>query len=93
MLLKYTLLTEQRLHCLGGDGRLLYMRDDTFGFSRVLMCNAAECGTVAAWLCSEVFTWFHKKATALCKQVLPPPPPVSVTFRNPGRRYVRFSLV
>jgi len=48
MLLNYSLLIEQCLHCLGRDGHLLCMCDNTFGFSIVLMCNAAECRTVAA---------------------------------------------
>lgn len=69
MLLKHSLLIEQCLHCLGGDRHLLYTCDNSFGFSRVLMCNAAEGRTVAAWLCSEVCIWLHKKATALCRQV------------------------
>lgn len=66
MLLKYSLLIEQCL-CLGGHGHLPYICDNTFAFSRVLMGNTVEHRTVAAWLCSEVLTWLHKRT--LCKQV------------------------
>lgn len=41
-------VNKQRLHCLGGDGHLIYTCENTFGFSRVLMCNGAECRAVAA---------------------------------------------